>query len=140
MIDLRHDQSALEEGGCLVFADSALRQPRQRLGHGRARLGRDALPVLGEVGEQGEEHEAAHEGERVVEAQRIEPGVDRVRRHHAAMPVDRGGPDIFDPPEQGLAVIVADDVAEQLAEKAYVRVLLDCRLRHRRRNVTAAPE
>ena len=85
------------KAGDRVLVDALARQPVERLGDGRAGLGRDALPVLGEVGEHGEQHEAAHEGERVVEAQRVEARIDRVRRDDAAMPVDRGRADIFDP-------------------------------------------
>jgi hypothetical protein len=54
-------------------------QPVERGRDVGARLGRDALPVLGEIGEHREEHEAAHERERVVEAQRIKPEIDLVR-------------------------------------------------------------
>ena len=122
----RHDQRAVEQGGDLLLARSLPRASRSSasatVAPGSAG---DALPVLGEIGEHREEHEAAHEGERVVEAERVEAGIDRVRRDHAAMPVDRGRADIFDPPEQRVAAIGADDVAEQLAEEADVRILLD---------------
>jgi hypothetical protein len=133
-----HDQRLVEKGGDLLLGDAARGEAAERLGEGRAGLGRDALPVLGEVGEQREQHEAAHEGERVVEAERVEAGIDRVRRDHAAMPVDRGRSDIFDPAEQCVAAISADDVAEQLAEEPYVRILLDRGLLHRRRGLPPA--
>ena len=48
-----------------------------------------ALPVLGQVGEHREQHEAAHEGERVVQAQRSEAVAVRRLRGHAPMAVHR---------------------------------------------------
>jgi hypothetical protein len=91
----------------------------------RARLGGDALPVLGKIGEHREQHEAAHEIERLVEAEAVEPGIDRVRPRNAAMPVDRCRPDILDPPKQRLAAIGADHVAEHLAQEADVCIVRD---------------
>ena len=89
---------------------------RKTAGDVRAWLGGDALPVLGEVGEHREQHEAAHEGERVVEGEGID-AVDAVRIDNAARAVHRGGANIFDPAEQRLPAIGADDVAEQPPRK-----------------------
>ena len=108
-----------------LFGDALLGERLDRRGDIRAALGRDALPILRQIGEHREQHEAAHEGERVVEPQRVEPGIDAVRLRDAAMPIDRGGADIFDPPEQLVAPISADHVAEQAAEEADVGVLRD---------------
>ena len=105
--------------------DAALLQRLDRARKVRAALERAALPVLGQVREHREEHEAADEAQRLVEAERVEPGVDRFRVRDAAMPVHRGRADIFGPPEQRLAPEGADYIPQQLAKEANVRVLRD---------------
>jgi hypothetical protein len=62
----------------------------------------------------------AHESQCVVERQRLEAHVDGVPPDDPAVAVDRGGADIFDPPKQGLAVMVADHVAQHPSEEADV--------------------
>jgi hypothetical protein len=113
-----------------VVPDAVLLQLFERRGDVGMRLGLDALPILGEVGEHREEHEAADEIERLVEAQPIEPRIDRAGARDAAVAVDRSGADIFDALEQLLAAIGADHVAEQLAEEADVGILADRWTRH----------
>ena len=65
----------------------------------------------------------AHERERVVEAERVEPLPRRALAGHAAIAVDRACADAFDALEQGCAAVGTDDIAEQAAEIADVRVL-----------------
>ena len=62
---------------------------------------------------------------RVVEAQRIEPRIDRLGPRNPAMPVDARRADIFGLAEQLLAAISADDIAQDPAEIADVGVLAD---------------
>ena len=62
------------------LVDALAGEPRQRRRDVGARLGGDALPVLGEVGEHREQHEAAHEIERLVEAEPVEAEIGRVLR------------------------------------------------------------
>ena len=115
----------LEQLQRLRAVDALLGEPIERLRHVGAGLGGRSLPVLGEVGEHREQHEAAHEGERVVEGERVEPGVDRIRTGDAARAVDRDRADIFDAAEQRVAAIGADHVPQQLAEEADVGILRD---------------
>ncbi len=116
----------------LVRADALAGQNVDGLGEIVAELGRSALPVLGEIGEHREKHEAADEIERLVLGQRAEPGIDGLVGDDSAVAVDGRGPDIFDPPEQSVAAEAADDVAEDSAEETDVGVLLDrVRLRGR---------
>ena len=134
IIDLRRTSvgCAVSTGAISAVSSSAatcslpipsLRQPLDRRGDVRARLGGDALAVLGEIGEHREQHEPAHEIERLVERQPVEPEIDLAP--HAAMPIDRRRADIFGAPEQLVAAIGADHVAEQLAEKADVGIVGD---------------
>ncbi len=78
-------------------------------------FGGDALPVLGQIGEHREQHEAAHEIERLVEAQRLEPGIDRAGIGEPAVAIDRGRADRLGPFIKRVAAIAADHVAQQLA-------------------------
>jgi hypothetical protein len=96
----RGDQCVIEQRHHGVMPDAVLLQPRQRRGHVGAGLGRDALAILGEVGEHREQHEAADEIERLVEAEPVEPRIDRAGAGDAAVAVDRSGADIFDALEQ----------------------------------------
>ena len=110
------DRIAIDPVGAQLF---------ERSGNRRLGLGRDPLPVLGQVREHREEHETAHEGDRVVEAQRVEPRIDRLGPGNPAVPVDARRADIFGLPEQLLAAIGADDVAENPPEIADVGILRD---------------
>ncbi|KAI1692061.1 hypothetical protein DdX_21455 [Ditylenchus destructor] len=85
-----------------------------------ARPRRHALPVLGQVGEHREQHEAAHENRAVVEVQAAEARIDAVRAGDAAMPVDRCRSDIFDSPDNASPPIGADHVAKDAAQIADV--------------------
>jgi hypothetical protein len=121
------DQRAVEQFERLAARNAFLFEPVERRRHVGTGFGGDPLPVLGEVGEHREQHEAADEGEGVVEAERVEPRIDRIGIDDAARAVDRIGSDIFDPPEQLLAAIGPDHVAEQAAEEADVGILGDGR-------------
>ncbi len=121
----RHDQRMVEQPQRLRAVDALLGEPIERLRHVGIALGGRPLPVFGEVGEHREQHEAAHEGERVVEGERVETGVDRVRSRDAARAIDRDRADIFYAAEQRVAAIGADHVPQQLAEKADVGILRD---------------
>ncbi len=90
-----------------------------------ARLGRDTLTILGEVGEHREQHETADEGERIVEAERIEPRIDVMRIDNTSCAIDRGRADIFDPSKQLFSAICLDHIAKQAAKKADVGILRD---------------
>ena len=90
-----------------------------------ALFGRHALPILGQIGEHRKQHEAAREIERLVKRQPIEAGIDGVRPGAPARAIDRGRSDIFDPPEQCIAAIGADDIAQQRAEKTDVGIVGD---------------
>ncbi len=84
-----------------------------------------ALPVLGQIREHRKQHEPAHEGQRLVQAQRVESAIDRGGAGNPAIAIDRCGPDRFDALEQRVAAIRANDVTEELAEVADVGVLRD---------------
>jgi hypothetical protein len=55
------------------------------------------LPVLGQIGEQREKHEAADEGDGVIKAQCLQPGIDRA--FDATIAIHAGCSDIFGLPE-----------------------------------------
>jgi len=87
------------------------------------------LSIFGQVREHGEQHEPANEGQRVVQAERVESPIDRGGPRDPAVAIDRAAADVFDALEQGVAAVRADDVAEQFSQIADVRVLRD-RCRH----------
>jgi len=84
----RRDQRGVEQRRDRIAIDAVLLQPRQRCRHRRLGLGGDALPVFGQIGEHRKQHETAHEGDGIVEAQRLQPRIDRLGARDAAMPVD----------------------------------------------------
>ena len=106
-------------------------QPLQRLRHIVAGLALGALPILGKVREHGKQHEPANEGERLVQAERLEPAIDRGGARDPAEAIDRRGPDVLDALEQRVAAVGADDIAQQLPKVPDVRVLCN---RSRRRH------
>ena len=120
-----HHQRLFEQRQHVGGLDAVLLQLRHRAGHIRARLGRDALPILGQIGEHGEQHEAAHEGERVIERQRGKAGIDTFGRRHAPRAIDRGCTNIFGLPKQPLPPINADHIAQQPPKIADVGILGD---------------
>jgi hypothetical protein len=120
----RHDQRALEKGGDGVVLYAVRAQRGERLGEAGARLLRSALAVFGEIGEHREQHEAADEGEGVVEAERTQAEV-AAPRIEPPVAVDGSGADRLDAVEQLLPAVAADHVAEQRAEKMNVGVLAD---------------
>jgi len=119
----RHDERIAERGRHRVLPDPLLAQRLDHMRHVGAALRAHTLSVLGEVREHRKQHESARERQRLVEAQRIEPAVDIAR--HAAMTIDRGRTDIFDPPIQRLAPQFADDVAQDAPKKADIGILRD---------------
>ena len=121
----RRDERGVQQRRDRVAIDPVGAQLFERRRDGRLGLGRDPLPILGQVREHREEHEAAHEGDGIVKAQRIEPRVDRLGPRDAAVPVDARRSDIFGLPEQLFAAIGADDVAEDSPEIANVGILRD---------------
>ncbi len=50
-----------------IAANARFIEPAQHIGDRRTFFGRRALPVFGKIGEEGKEHEATSEGERVIE-------------------------------------------------------------------------
>ena len=121
----RHDQRAIEQRNRLMHIDADRRQALQRATQVAALFGVAALQILGQIRQHREQHEAAHECNRLIEAERIEARLDAAPGVHATIAVDRSGADVFDAPEQRLTAVFANHVAEQLAEKADVRVLGD---------------
>ena len=97
------------------------------------------MPVLREIGEQGEEHEAANEGQSVVERERFQAADQILLPGKTPMPVDRRGAYGFDAIEQDVAVMHPDGVAEQLSEISDVGILLDRLYIHRRVHAGLAP-
>ena len=121
----RHHQGFGQERGHLRAVDAPAGQPLQRGGDIGPLFGGDALPILGQIGEHREEHEAAHEVDRFVQVEPFELEVDRRAVAAVAVPLDRGAANRLRRLEQRLAAIVADHVAEQRAEIADVGVVRD---------------
>jgi PleD family two-component response regulator len=88
IIDLRRDQSVVEQMHHLVLTDPLIGEAVERRRDIGARFGGDTLAILGEIGEHREQHEAADEIERLVERQAVEPEIDITA--DTAMTVDRG--------------------------------------------------
>ena len=76
----------------------------------------DALTILGQVRQHGEEHEAAHEVERGVQVQRFQPQVERLGVAARAVTLDRSAADRLRRFEQAVPALGADHVAQKLAE------------------------
>ena len=121
----RHNQGAIQQRGRLVSADALFGQALQRRLDIVAGMAGGALPVFGQIREHRKQHEPADEGQRLVQAQRVESAIDRRGAGDPAVAIDRRGPDRFDALEQRVAAIRANDVAEKLAEVADVCVLGD---------------
>jgi hypothetical protein len=125
----RDDQRAIQQRRGLFRADAfgceALQGVRDFV-RGAADGG---LSILGQVREHGEQHEPADEGQRVIQAQGVEPSIDRARAGDAAVAIDRAAANVFDALEQRGAAVRTDDVTEQFSQVADVRVLRD-RSRH----------
>ena len=83
-----------------------------------------ALSIFSQIGQHREQHETAHEGQRVIEAQRLQRFF-HVAAGNAAMPVHRSCTDGFDAVEQRLPAIGADHITQQPAQVANVGVLRD---------------
>ena len=121
----RRDERRAEQRRNRVAIDPVGAQLFDRRRDRRLGLGGDPLPVLGEIGEHRKQHEPAHERDRVIEAQRIEPRIDRLGPRDAAVPVDARRTDIFGLPEQFVAAIGADDIAQDPPQIADVGILRD---------------
>ena len=124
----RHHQRLIEHRADRGAIDRMFGKLRRDMRHIGAGFHRNPLPVLGKIGEHREQHEAAHEIERFIERQRIEPLIDRVGPGDAAMPVHRRRTDIFGPPVQRVAAQFTDHIAKDATKEADVGVLRDrCR-------------
>ena len=121
----RRDQRCIEQRRNRFAVDPVGLQRLERRGDGGFGLGGDTLPVFREIREHRKQHEAAHKGDRVVEAERIEPRIDRLGPRDPAMPVDARRADIFGLAEQFVAAIGANDVAEDPPQIADVGILRD---------------
>ena len=111
-------------GGCPGFYALGAQELQGR-GQRAALLRRRTLPVFRQIGEHGKQHEAAHEGDRLIEREGLKACRQAARVGDAAITVDGGGPDGLDALEQCLAAVVADYVAQKLAEESNVGVLSD---------------
>ncbi len=121
----RDDECLIEEGRRPVNADTLRDQTLQCRSDILAGFVEAALPILRQVRQHREQHEAANEGERVIEAQGIQAAIHRGRIRDAAMPVHRAGADVFDALKQPLTPVGPNDIPEQLSQVADVRVLGD---------------
>ena len=77
------------------------------------------VPVLGDVGEEREVAERAHHRDRLLDGEGIERAREEITRGHVLeAPARHGKPaDVLDQVESGLALVGADGVAEEPAEK-----------------------
>lgn len=121
----RHNERVVEQVSDGAFADAVRLQLRGRVRHRGAGIRGDALPVLCEVGEERKEHEAADEGEGVVQCERFQLLDDLALFRQTTMLVDRCGSYRLDPIEARGSVVAPDDVPKQLSQIPDVRVLLD---------------
>ncbi len=125
------DQCVIEQRADLGAVDAFGFELGDRRGEVGAVFRGDALAVLGEVGEHREQHEAADEIERLVEAELFEAEIDRaivagLAFGGVSVALDRGFADRLGGLEQTLAAIGADDVAKQFAEETDVGIVRDC--------------
>ena len=119
----RRDQAVVEEVADRLSVRARLAEQvdstRQR--RFAPRFGR-CRPVLGEVGELGEQQEAANEAQRIAEIECGELAAERRTGRLATVAVrgDRGAADTLDRVKYRLPLDAADDVAEQTAEILHV--------------------
>ncbi len=121
----RHDERVIQQLRDLVGADAALAEAGEGVGDIFARFVQATLPVFGQIGEHREQHEGAHECERVVGVQRFEPATGGGGVGDAAIPIHGARADALDLLEQPVAAVSADDIAQQFAEITDVGVLGD---------------
>ena len=117
------DQRVIEQREHGVAVDPLAFEPSERVGDIGALLRGDALAVLGQIGEHGEEHEAASEAQHLVQVERAQLQVDLSRAGTVAF--HRSGADVLRAAIHLLAAICADDVAEQLAQVTDVGIVGD---------------
>ena len=118
-----HDGRAFQHLGHRSAADPLRLQRFQRFGHGRALFACYALPVLGQIGEQREQHEAAHEIQRTVQVQRLQFRHGRGTRSGAAVAVHAGAANRLGLVIKRFTAISADHIAKHTAQKADVGIL-----------------
>ena len=115
----RHDQRGVQQGSGSRAVPTPSEASRFNASATSSPAWRSArLSILGKVREHGEQHEPADEGQGLVQAERLEPAIDRGGPRDPAEAIDRRGPDVLDALEQRVAAVGADDVAEQLSEGA----------------------
>lgn len=83
-----------------------------------------ALPVFGQIREHRKQHEAAHEGKRIVDAEGFQM-LTGAATAHAAIAVDRGRADALDAFEKRHTAIGTYHVAKQATEIADIGILRD---------------
>jgi hypothetical protein len=108
----RHDQGAIEKKRRAIDADTGRGQPLQCVRDVVGGVVRRALTIFGQIRQHREQHEAADECERVVEAEGVEAPIDRRRAGDTAIAIDRGRADVLDALEQPVPAVRADDVTE----------------------------
>ena len=105
----RHHQRLVEHFGDLLARNALLLQRSERVGEGHVLLRHHPLAVFREVGEHREQTEPAHEGERIVEIELVEPQVDR---SFITVAFHAGGADFLGPLKQLVAAMFADHIAQ----------------------------
>ena len=108
----RDDEAVGQHGEYGIKADPLILQPHKGFFHRRPVLMRKALAVFRKIGEQGEQHEPPDKVQRIVQTERAQPPVTLHRAFDTPKTVDAGGADIFGLPEQFVATIGTDNVAE----------------------------
>ena len=123
----RHDQAVCQKVEHRVAPHALRFKTLERGGDIGARFGRDTLAILRQIGEHRKQHEAAREIQRIIEAERIQPGVGKVRAVKPSRAIDRGGADIFGLLIEFFPAIGANDVTQQPPEIADIGILRDRR-------------
>src|SRR5579872_3109442 len=81
------------------------------------------LPVLSEIRQHREQHEAADEGHSLIQRQTGESCAEAPGVGNTPIAVNGGGTDGFDALKQGITAVAADHITQDLAEKADIGVL-----------------
>ena len=108
----RCDQGIVEERQHRFLVHAFTGQFFDSFGNAGAFFRFHALTIFGQVGEQREQHEAAHKSGCFVKRQRIKSRINRIAIGQPAMPVHAGRADIFCPAIQFFTAIRADHIAQ----------------------------
>ncbi len=119
------DQRSVQQRGGFCGRDALRAQQLQGRGQCVALFRGRALPVFGKIGQHGEQHEAAHEGDGLVERQRLESSPQPAGVGDPPVAVDGRRPYGFDALKQGLAAVGTNHIAQEFAQKSNIGVLSD---------------